>query len=71
MPRTNRLAVVALILSFLGITWLPGVICGHIARSTIARTGETGDAYAVAALWIGYLYGAVSITGTIVYLMIA
>ncbi|GAB17298.1 hypothetical protein GOEFS_023_00150 [Gordonia effusa NBRC 100432] len=71
MPPTNRLAVVALVLSFLGVTWLPGVICGHMARSAIARTGETGDSYALAALWIGYFYAAVTITGAIVYLMIS
>ncbi|NMO02616.1 DUF4190 domain-containing protein [Gordonia sp. TBRC 11910] len=71
MPSTNRLAVISLVLSFLGITWLVGIICAHIARSKIARTGELGGAYASAALWIGYLYAAATITGIIVYLMIA
>lgn len=70
-PQTNRLAIIALVLSFLGITWLPGVICGHVARVQIAKNRQTGDAYAVAALWIGYFYLAFMVTAIIVFMLVS
>jgi uncharacterized membrane protein len=58
--HTNGTATAALILGFLefftmGLTAIPAIICGHIARSQIRRTGEQGDGMAVAGLVLGYL----------------
>ncbi|MFD3430953.1 DUF4190 domain-containing protein [Nocardia fluminea] len=52
-PRTNSLAVVALVLGVLG-----GPIAipfGHSARSQIRRTGEQGAGMAMAGLILGYI----------------
>lgn len=72
-PRTstNILAIVALVLSFLGVTAIAGIICGHIARGQIRRRKEYGAQLASAALWIGYAYVAAAILCLIVYLAIA
>ena len=52
-PRTNPLAVVALVL---GIVFPPFAIpIGHVARAQILRTGERGDGLALAGLVLGYL----------------
>jgi uncharacterized membrane protein len=59
--KTNVTAVVALILSVLGVTSLIGIVCGHVARSQIRKSGEQGSSFAVAALWVGYLYLAAAI----------
>jgi len=48
----NTLAAVALALSF--VTIIGGIVCGHVALSQIARTGERGRWLAIAALVIGY-----------------
>ena len=52
----NKNALPALLFSFFGITAPIGVYLGRKARQEIARTGETGDPYAVAALFIGWAY---------------
>lgn len=72
-PRnsTNVLAIVALVLSFLGLTSIFGVICGHIARRQIRTTREQGDSLAVAALWLGYFYIGAAVLCLIVYFAIA
>jgi uncharacterized membrane protein len=59
--KTNTLSVVALALSVIGVTFIIGIVCGHVARSQIRRTREQGDAFAIAALWVGYLYLAASV----------
>lgn len=71
-PRqsTNILAIVALVLSFLGVTAIVGIVCGHIARGQIRRRKEYGEQLAKAALWIGYAYVAAAILCLIVYLAI-
>ncbi|MBE7161322.1 MAG: DUF4190 domain-containing protein [Williamsia herbipolensis] len=72
-PRksTNVLAIVALVLSFLGVTAIVGIVCGHVARGQIRRRKEYGEQLASAALWIGYAYVAAAILCLIVYLAIA
>ncbi|WP_051297305.1 DUF4190 domain-containing protein [Brevibacterium album] len=56
---TNAMAIVALVCGlaglFTGISALAGIICGHIARSQIARTGEQGGGMALTGLIIGYV----------------
>jgi hypothetical protein len=54
---TNGFAIGSLVLGifplFMGI---PAVVLGHIARGQIRKTGERGDAMAVAGLVLGYLW---------------
>jgi len=50
--RTNALAIVSLILVF--VFWPAAIVCGHIARSQIRRTGERGRGLTTAALIMGY-----------------
>jgi uncharacterized protein DUF4190 len=68
--RTNTLAIVSLVCGIAqfatGITFIPAIICGHLARTQIRRTGEQGDGMALAGLILGYV-GAVL---TIVVLII-
>jgi hypothetical protein len=52
-PRTNSLAVVALILGF--AFPLLAIPVGIVARSQIRRTGEQGEGLALAGLILGYL----------------
>ncbi|NNG97281.1 DUF4190 domain-containing protein [Gordonia araii] len=65
----NKNAIPALICSFLGITAPIGVFLGRKARAEIAQTGETGDAYAVAALVIGWAYITAIVLGLCTYLI--
>ncbi|WP_024286631.1 DUF4190 domain-containing protein [Cellulomonas sp. KRMCY2] len=53
-PRTNGLAVTALVTSLLGFSLVP-VICGHIALRQIRARGEAGEALAIVGLVLGYL----------------
>ena len=69
-PRpTSRLAVAALVCGIaqfmIGITFLPAIICGHIARRQIRRTGDRGDELARAGLILGYV-GAVLVIGAVI-----
>jgi hypothetical protein len=59
--KTSRLAIWSLVLGILGIftcglTAIPAVICGHLARGKIKRSGgaETGGGLAIAGLATGY-----------------
>jgi hypothetical protein len=56
-PATNGMAIAALILVF--VFFPVGIVCGHVARGQIKRTGEGGQGLATAALIIGYLQVAV------------
>ncbi|WP_415971832.1 DUF4190 domain-containing protein [Rhodococcus sp. 077-4] len=76
---TNTLAIVSMVLAILGLTFLPlfasicAVVCGHIARGQIKRTGEGGSGFATAGLVIGYVTIAlfVVIVGAIIIFAIA
>ena len=61
-PITNDLAVISLVMSLLGflvpiVPQIGGIICGHIARSEIRRSGgtQTGSGIALAGLIISYV----------------
>jgi DNA-directed RNA polymerase subunit RPC12/RpoP len=55
-PRTSSLAIASLICSLTCIGWLPGIICGHLAKSRIRRNPSLqGSRLASACLIIGYL----------------
>lgn len=53
-PRTNTLAIVGFILSF--VVSVAGIICSHIALSQIKRTGEGGHGLALAGAILGYVF---------------
>ena len=61
---TNPMAVVALIG---GLVLAPvGIICGHVALSQIARTGQEGKGMAIAGLVVGYAWIALVIVTLVV-----
>lgn len=57
--RTNSLAVASLICGlaqpFLGLTTIPAIVLGHVARGQIRRTGENGDGLATAGAVLGWI----------------
>ncbi len=58
--RTNSRAVAAMVCGVaefftFGLTSIPAVILGHIARGEIRRTGEAGDGLAMTGLILGWL----------------
>lgn len=67
-PRTNTLAIVALIVSF--FFSIVGVILGHIALSQIKKTHEGGRGLAIAALIIGYVSIAITVIVIIFYVVV-
>lgn len=60
-PKTNILAIVALVTGIAGLTVIPfvssivAVVTGHMARKEVRRTGEQGDGLALAGLITGYI----------------
>lgn len=66
VPRTNGLAVAALVLGLCGFGVLP-VIFGHVALAQIRRTGDGGSGLAIAGLVLGYL---ALITGVVVLVLV-
>jgi hypothetical protein len=72
MP-TNSLARASLILGVaeffsMGLTAIPAVICGHLAKSEMRQTGQRGDGLATAGLVLGYM--AIIFWGIVVVLAI-
>jgi hypothetical protein len=57
--RTNGKAIGAVVCGvsgiFIGITSVPAIVLGHMARREIRDTGEQGDGMAVAGLVLGYV----------------
>ncbi|MGW0613092.1 DUF1707 and DUF4190 domain-containing protein [Streptomyces sp. NPDC002788] len=59
-PRTNGKAVAAgvcglLCLPSMGLTGIPAVVLGHVARAEIRSRGELGDGLALTGLVLGWL----------------
>jgi hypothetical protein len=71
---TNSLAVVALVCGigqfFIGVTFIPAIICGHLARRRIRETGEGGDGLALAGLVLGYVGGALFILAVLLIVLL-
>jgi len=70
---TNSLARASLILGVaeffsMGLTAIPAVICGHLAKSEMRQTGQRGDGMATAGLVLGYM--AIIFWGIVVVLAI-
>lgn len=62
---TNALAVGSLVCGIaqfftMGLTMIPAIVLGHAARRQVRRTGEGGDALALAGLVLGWLGVAVA-----------
>lgn len=58
--RTNSLAMAALICGIAALVGLfplavAAIVCGHLARRKIRRTGERGRGLATAGLVLGYI----------------
>ncbi|MGW9264753.1 DUF4190 domain-containing protein [Gordonia terrae] len=66
-PRVNRMALWALALSILGITFIVGLVLGYRARTQIRQRREIGLPFATAAIWVGWAYLGVFVFGLIVY----
>lgn len=60
--KTNSLAIVSLVCGVASWVIAPvaasvvGIICGHMARAQIRRTGEEGDQLAVIGLALSYVH---------------
>lgn len=72
-PPQNVLAWVSLGLAvgfvlFSVFTSIPAIICGHIARAQIRRTGEQGGAAALTGLILGYVFTALTLLAIAVFL---
>ncbi len=71
----NSMAVVALVAGICGFTVVPfigsivAVITGHMARKQIRQTGEGGDGMAVAGLVMGWIVIALTVLGTLAFVL--
>ena len=70
---TNSLARASMILGVaeffsMGLTAIPAVICGHVAKREMRQTGQRGDGLATAGLVLGYM--AIIFWGIIIVLSI-
>ncbi len=59
-PSTNSMAIASLVLGVAevftgGLTAIPAVICGHVARRQMKLTGQRGDGLATGGLVLGYM----------------
>lgn len=75
-PGTNALAITAMvcgIAQFFGF-WLlgtiPAIVCGHIARSQIRRTGEQGAGMALAGVILGWAGAALTLIAALAFILI-
>ena len=75
-PPTNQLAIVSLVAGIASYVMLPvigavvAVITGHMARSQIKRTGESGNGLAVAGLILGYVHLALGLIVLLVFVVV-
>ena len=68
--RTNIMAIVALVLSVVGLAPV-GAILGHVARRQIKQSGEGGDGLALAAIIIGWTLTGLVLVGCCVLAIVA
>jgi uncharacterized membrane protein len=60
IPGTNSMAIAAMVLGVAefftaGLTAIPAVICGHVARRQMRQTAQRGDGLATGGLVLGYM----------------
>ena len=70
---TNSLARASLVLGVaefftMGLTAIPAIICGHMAKREMRQTGQRGDGLATSGLVLGYM--AVIFWGVLIALSI-
>lgn len=72
--KTNTFAIISLVASIAGwitgITFIVGIIFGHISLSQIKKTGENGRGMAIAGLVVGYVGIALTIIGVIIFIAV-
>ncbi|CAN5361398.1 hypothetical protein BH09ACT4_BH09ACT4_14440 [soil metagenome] len=66
-PRTNTLAIVALVLGF--TVPIGAIVCGHIALNQIKVSGEAGHGLALAGTILGYAFTFMAIVLSIAYVL--
>ncbi|HLI42566.1 MAG TPA: DUF1707 and DUF4190 domain-containing protein, partial [Streptosporangiaceae bacterium] len=59
-PGTNSMAIASMVLGVAefftaGLTAIPAVICGHVARRQMRQTAQRGDGLATSGLVLGYM----------------
>ncbi|SCF04382.1 protein of unknown function [Micromonospora haikouensis] len=73
-PRTNGMAIAALVLSLVGIgsciTAPIGAILGHVARKQIRETGEGGEGMAKAAIIVGWILTGLLVLAILFYVVL-
>ncbi|MEV0215158.1 DUF4190 domain-containing protein [Micromonospora sp. NPDC050695] len=73
-PKTNGLAIAALVLALVGfascITAPVGAILGHVAQKQIRLSGEGGEGMAKAAIIIGWILTALLVLLIIFYIVV-
>jgi hypothetical protein len=72
---TNGSAIASLVCGLIGmLAFFPAaiaaVVCGHVARRQIARTGERGAGMALAGLILGYLGVAITVLIVVFFIML-
>ncbi|HUN31667.1 MAG TPA: DUF4190 domain-containing protein [Trebonia sp.] len=72
---TNGLAIAALVCGVggfvIGLSFIPAIICGHLARRQIRQTGEQGEGMAITGLILGYVGTALFIALIVALVVIA
>ena len=77
-PKTNQMAIASFVCGVgqvaLGpLVTIPAIVCGHVGRRQIRRTGESGAGMALAGMILGYAGAAVVVLAilTIVFVFLA
>lgn len=72
--KTNSMAIVALVLSLVGIasciTAPVGAVLGHVARKQIRETGEGGEGMAKAAIIVGWILTGIMLIVAAIYVVV-
>lgn len=69
--RTSGLAIASLVCSILSCVggFIPGIICGHLARSRMRKDPSLGGAgLATAGLWVGYIFATLNLISLVLVL---
>jgi uncharacterized membrane protein len=75
-PATNQLAIASLVcgvgqVAFATLATIPAIICGHMARRQIRRTGEQGAGMALAGLILGWAGLAIQVLALVAVILAA